>query len=221
MDLTLTVEKGRTLGTRPSRRLRAEGKVPAVVYGQNSEPTSVSVAWPELRKALTTEAGMNALITLTIAGDSDTHLSIIKDLQRHPVRRDVIHVDFQLINRDEELTVEVPIQLIGVAKEVEQKKGIVDQLMYTLTIQAKPGFIPTALEADINDLDVGTAIHVSDIALPDGVGTEVDPDEVVVQGSQSRATIEEEEGEGEEVEGEEGEGGEGAAGDGEGGGGES
>jgi large subunit ribosomal protein L25 len=214
MDLTLTVQPGRTLGTRPSRRLRAEGKVPAVIYGLGNEPRSVEVPWPELRKALTTEAGMNALITLTIDGESDTNLSIIKDLQRHPVRRDVIHVDFQLINRDQELTVEVPISLVGVAKQVESKKGTVDQLLHSLTVSAKPGFIPTGFEVDISELDVGVAMHVKDIAMPEGVSTDVDLDEVVVQGSESRATIEEEAGEGaegEEGEGAEGEGGEAAA----------
>lgn len=217
MDLTLTVQPGRELGTRPSRRLRAEGQVPAVVYGQGSEPISVLVAWPELRKVLTTEAGMNALITLNVEGSGDSNLSIIKDLQRHPTRRDVIHVDFQLISRDEALTVEVPINLVGVAKAVEAKKGTVDQLMFTLTIQAKPGFIPTSLEADISDLDVGTGIRVGEIALPEGVATEVDADEVVVQGSQSRATIEEEAAaEGEEGEEGEGEGGEKGEGEGEG-----
>jgi len=209
MDVTLTVEPGRELGTRPSKRLRAKGLVPATVYGQGSEPTSVSVSWTDLRKALTTEAGLNALITLTIEGQAES-LSIIKDLQRHPTRRDVLHVDFQLIDREEELTVEVPINLVGLAKAVEAKKGTVDQLMFTLTIQAKPGFIPTALEADINELDVGTAVRVAQIALPDGVSTEIDDDEVVVQGSQSRATIEEPT-EGEE--GEEGEAGEGEAGE--------
>jgi large subunit ribosomal protein L25 len=215
MDLTLTVEPGRSLGTRPSRRLRAEGRVPAVVYGLGREPTSVSVPWPELRKLLTTEAGMNALITLTIEGEDTTDLSIIKDLQRHPVRRDVIHVDFQLIDRDASLTVEVPINLVGEAKAVEQKKGLVDQLMYSLTINAKPGFIPTALEADISDLDVGAnPVKVGDIVLPDGVTTDVDTEEIVAQGAPSRATIESEaSAEGEEGEGAEGEGGEGSGGE--------
>lgn len=205
MDLTLTVHPGRELGTRPSRRLRAGGNVPGVIYGQGREPVAVTIPWPELRKALTTEAGMNALITLTVDGEADTNLSIIKDLQRHPVKREVIHVDFQLINRDEVLTVEVPINLIGVAKNVETKQGTVDQLMYTLTINAKPGFIPTALEANIDDLDIGTSVKVGEIELPDGVTTDVDADEVIVQGSQSRATLEEEaEGEGEGEEGAEG-----------------
>src|SRR3954452_10278818 len=125
MDLTLTVQPGRELGTRPSRRLRAEGKVPAVVYGQGTDPVSVLVAWPELRKVLTTDAGMNALITLNVEGRDDSKLSIIKDLQRHPPRRDVIHVDFQLISADEALTVEVPINLVGTAKAVHDKKGTV------------------------------------------------------------------------------------------------
>ena len=216
MDVTLAVEPGRELGTRPSRRLRSEGLVPAVIYGQGREPLSVSVAWPELRKALTTEAGMNALIALSVKGQADTSLSIIKDLQRHPVKRDVIHVDFQLIDRDEVLSVEVPIHLVGVAKNVEAKKGTVDQLMFTLTVSAKPGFIPTSLVATIDDLDVGTNVKVGQIELPDGVSTDVDPDEVVVQGSQSRATLEEEEEaeEGAEGEGAEGEGGEPSEGEG-------
>jgi large subunit ribosomal protein L25 len=215
MDVTLTVEPGRTLGTRPSRRLRAEGMVPAVIYGQGTDPQPVSVAWPDLRKALTTEAGVNALITLQLDGESN--LSIVKDIQRHPVRRDVLHVDFQLISRDEELTVEVPINLVGEAKAVESAKGTVDQIMYTLTVKAKPGFIPNALEANIDDLEVGTTVTVADIALPDGVSTDVDPEEPVVSGSASRATIEADAGEGGEGEGDDdGEGG-GDAAEGEGG----
>src|SRR5262245_62112490 len=98
MDVTLTVESARELGTRPSRRLRAAGKVPAVVYGQGNDPVSVAVEWPELRRAITTEAGLNALITLQVEGEE--HLTIIKDLQRHPVKRNVVHVDFQIIDRN-------------------------------------------------------------------------------------------------------------------------
>ena len=98
MDVTLTVESERELGTRPSRRLRHAGKVPAVVYGLGREPRSVAVNWPDLRKAITTEAGLNALITLEV--DGEQNLTIIKDLQRHPVKRTVLHVDFQLIDRD-------------------------------------------------------------------------------------------------------------------------
>jgi large subunit ribosomal protein L25 len=217
MDVTLTIEPGRELGTRPSRRLRAEGKVPAVVYGLGREPQSVLVDWPSLRKAITTEAGLNALITLE--NDGESHLSIIKDLQRHPLRRDVLHVDFQLIDRDESLSVDVPIVLHGIAKAVEAKKGMVDQLKHTLTINAKPGFIPTQLDADVSELEIGgTNLQVRDIALPDGVTTDVEPDEIVAQGSATRSTIILETGIDPDAEpGEEGAEGEGGEGEGEGG----
>ena len=83
-DLLLSAETGRMEGTRPSRRLRREGKIPAVVYGLDADPIAVSVAWPELRRCLTTDAGINALITLDI--DGANHLSVVKDIQRHPTR---------------------------------------------------------------------------------------------------------------------------------------
>lgn len=211
MDATLTAETGRTTGSRSSNRLRAEGKVPGVVYGLGNEPVAVSVEWPELRKVLITEAGMNALIDLTV--DGETNLTMIKDLQRHPVRRDVTHVDFLLVDRNKSLVVEVPIVLVGDSEKIEREQGILDQSMHTLTVHAKPGKIPNQLEVDGTEMTIGDVIRVGDISLPDGVTTDVDPEEPVVVGSATRAAIEEEPGEGEVAEGEasEGEGAEAAA----------
>ena len=130
MDLTLTAETGRTTGTRPARRLRAEGKVPGVVYGLDREPVSVAVPWPELRRALTTEAGLNALITLEVDGHHD--LTIVKDLQRDPVRRAVTHVDFLRIDRDaSDLRRRAgrPAWARPTRSRVDQ--GIVEQLLHT------------------------------------------------------------------------------------------
>ncbi len=106
MDVTLTAETGRPLGSRSSRRLLRDGKVPGVVYGLDQDTVAVAVEWPDLRAALTTDAGLNALITLEVDGDED--LTIVKDLQRDPVRRDVVHVDFLRVSRDVEIEVEVP-----------------------------------------------------------------------------------------------------------------
>lgn len=216
MDTKLTADTTRPTGTRNSRRLRAEGKVPAVVYGLGQDTKQVSVEWPELRKALTTDAGMNALIDLDV--DGEHHLSIVKDLQRHPVRRDVIHVDFLLIDRDAPLSVEVPVVLIGEADKVENEKGIVDQILYTLQINAKPDAIPNELELDISDLEIGSTLTVGDISLPPGVTTDLDADDPVATGSMTRsALVEETAVEGEEgAEGAEGEGAEGEGADGEG-----
>jgi large subunit ribosomal protein L25 len=165
----------------------------------------VSVAWGDLRRVLTTEAGLNALIDLQVDGQHD--LTIVKELQRDPVRRSVTHVDFLRIDRDAPISVEVPIVLIGEAHEVEINQGIVEQLLHTLHITSKPSAIPTQLEADISALEIGRAVRVSDLTLPTGVTTDVDGDEQIAIGSVTRAAIDEEpEAEGEEAEGEGGEG---------------
>ncbi len=204
MDVSLTVETSRETGTRAARRLRATGKIPGVVYGLGTEAKPVVVEWPDLRKALSTGAGVNALIDLTV--DGDTRLSMVKDLQRDPVRRTVTHVDFLLIDPDTPLSVDVPVSLVGTAPKLDALKGMVDQLRHTLTVSAKPGAIPNMLEADISDLDIGTAIKAGDIPLPDGVTSAVDPDVVVAQGSATRSTLLLQ-GKITEDEGEEGEGG--------------
>jgi large subunit ribosomal protein L25 len=187
MDQTLTAETGRIVGSRSSSRLRADGQVPAVVYGLGRDAVSVTVPWPELRKALTTDAGMNALITIDVDGQKD--LTIVKDLQRHPVKRNVLHVDFLRVDPDAPVAVEVPIILLGEARQIENRRGIVDQPMKTLTVKAKPADIPTQLEATIDDLDIGDSITVADIALPAGVTTDVEPETQVVLGVATRFSV--------------------------------
>ncbi len=187
-ELLLTVQTGRETGTRASRRMRRDGKVPAVVYGLGQDPVAVAVDWPDLRKALTTEAGVNALITLDI--DGDQQLSIVKDIQRHPVRRDVTHVDFIRIDPNAEVAVEIPLTLEGEARAVTQVSGMVDQVMFTLSVYSKPDSIPTELTVDVSELEVGESVHVSDISLPDGVRTEVEPGEAVANAVVTRSTLE-------------------------------
>jgi large subunit ribosomal protein L25 len=146
------------------------------------------VQWPDLRAALTTEAGLNALITLEVDGAED--LTIIKDLQRDPVRRDVVHVDFLRVSRDVEILVEVPIVLEGEAEKVEREDGTVAHLLFNLAVYAKPGAIPNELVVDVSDMEVGDAIRVGDLSLPEGARTEVDEDEVIATAQISKETIE-------------------------------
>jgi large subunit ribosomal protein L25 len=188
MDVTLTAETGRELGSRSTRRLLRDGKVPGVVYGLEQDTVTVAVAWPELRAALTTEAGLNALITLDVDGHED--LTIVKELQRDPVRRDVIHVDFLRVSRDAEILVDVPVVLTGEAEKVEQGDGTVSHLLFNLAVYAKPGSIPNELTVDISGMEIGDAIRVGDLTLPAGARTEVDEDEVIATAQISRETIE-------------------------------
>ena len=114
-EIVLTATSDRVVGTRTSRRIRREGRVPGVLYGLGEVPITVAVEWPELRRALTTDAGVNAVIQLEVEGER--HMSIIRDLQRHPVRRNVLHIDFLRIDPTQDVTVDVPIIMVGEAKE--------------------------------------------------------------------------------------------------------
>ena len=214
-ELTLTTETGRPTGSRPSNRLRLEGKIPGVVYGLGTDPKAVTVDWRSLRQCLTTDAGLNALINLDI--DGEEHLSIVKELQRNPVKRTVTHVDFILIDRDADIEVEVPVVLEGEPTLVERENGTVTQALFSLTIIAKPGSIPDQLVADISELEVGGSIRVGDLPLPSGVRTEVDADDPVALGEMTRASMDEAAEEAGEGEGAEGEGVAEASGEGSGG----
>ncbi|MHB8682074.1 MAG: 50S ribosomal protein L25 [Acidimicrobiales bacterium] len=203
-DITLVAEPGRPTGTRPSRRLRGAGRIPGVVYGNGVDPVSVTVAARELRAALSTEAGLNAVLTLKVEGESFPTMA--RELQRHPVRGNVVHVDFQVVDLNVETHAEVSINLVGDAVELHRADGVVDQQMFMLTVRARPADIPPSLELDVSGLTVGDALRVSDLTLPPGVATDVDPETVVVAGQASRVAAEAEEAAAAAVEGEPGEG---------------
>lgn len=218
--ITLTATPRPPQGTRPARRLRNEGKIPGVVYGLGVDPVPLTVEWRDLRAALITEQGLNAVIHLEVDGEKTP--TLVKDIQRHKVRRNVLHIDFIRVDLSKPVDVEVGIHLEGEAEEVSRAGGVVDQVMQSLLISAKPDDIPAGLSVDISDLVIGEAKRVSDIVLPAGVTTHVDPEEAVVTASfqavEAAEPVEGEEGEttgeaaGEAAEGEAVEGGD--AGDG-------
>lgn len=177
-ETTLQAEPGRATGSAAARRLRAEGRIPGIVYGHGVEPAPVSVDARELRHALTGPSGVNELLTLEVG--SERHLTLARVLQRHPVRGSVVHVDFQVVSRDEIVAAEVPVVLVGTARAVELEHGVVEHPLTSITLQARPGSIPNAIEVDVSELAVGEAIRVGQLRLPPGVTTEVDPEEPVV-----------------------------------------
>ena len=187
-DITLTAEPGRATGSRPSRRLRHDGRIPAVVYGTGLDPVAVTVGARELRAALSTPAGLNAVVNVQIDGDS--YPTMARELQRHPVRGTLQHVDFQVVDLRVETHADVAVTLVGEAVELHRSDGVVDQQMFTLTVRARPADIPAHLELDISALTVGDSLRVSDIVLPPGVSTDVDPETVVVAGQASRVAAE-------------------------------
>lgn len=183
-EIQIVAETGRAPGSRASNRLRGEGKIPGVVYGHGTAPIAVAVDGRELRHALNTEAGVNVVLNLTI--DGRAHLTMARVLQRHPVRHNVTHVDFQIVKADEVVSAEVPVNLTGEAVAVHRADGVIEQAMFALTVQATPGRIPSHIDIDISGLTVGESIRIGDVSLPAGVTTELDPEEaiVVAQGPQ-------------------------------------
>lgn len=185
-DIALVVEPRNEQGSSASRRLRTSGRIPAVVYGHGEKPISVSVDSRALRQAFASDAGENVLFDLKIG--KEKHLAMARDLQRHPVRRTISHVDFLVVNRDEVVTAEVPIVLIGEALTVTRAGGNVEQGLFTLPVKAKPADIPAHLEVDITDLELGHSIRVSEVAIPAGVSVDLDPETAVVIGIAPRGS---------------------------------
>jgi large subunit ribosomal protein L25 len=199
MPTKLVANTGRPTGSPASRRLRREDKIPGVVYGHGMTPLSVTVERRELRLAVSGTAGMNTLLNLQV--DGKTYPAIIKELQRHPVRRTVIHIDFQQVSLDEDITVGVPIVLEGEAKAVQQAGGLVDPAMNDLEVTTKANNIPDSIVIDITDMQPGDVIRLSDITLPAGVTVALDPDTALVTALITAAEEAAEAAEGEEGEG--------------------
>jgi len=215
-EIVLEAQVGRVSGSRAARRLRRDGFVPGTVYGHGTEPVSVAVEARELRTALSGEAGTNALLSLQ--ADGKTYLTLARELQRHPVKGSVTHVDFVIVRRDEVISAEVPVNLIGEALEIQHGDGMVEQQLFTLPVRALPTDIPNFVELDISGLTIGASLRVSDLSLPDSVTIDIDPDVTIAVGQPPRIeVVEVPEGEEGEVvaEGEEGATAQGAGGEGE------
>lgn len=202
MPTTLVANTGRPTGSPASRRLRREDKIPGVLYGHGMTPLSVTVERRDLRLAVSGAAGSNALLSLQVDGKS--YPAIIKEMQRHPVKRTVTHIDFQQVSLDEQITVQVPIIIEGEAKAVLNNGGMVDPAMNDLELTTTPDNIPDSIVIDITDMQPGGVIRLSDITLPEGVTVTLDPETALVTALGS-STVEDEAVEDEAAEGEGGE----------------
>jgi large subunit ribosomal protein L25 len=198
-DAILEAEVRTAGGKGPAGRLRREGLVPAVVYGLGEESLPVTVSARELGHLLAGEAGANTLITLKVDGKSQ--LTLARQIQRNPVKGTYVHVDFIRVRADQAIQAEVPIHLTGNAEGVS-RGGVLEQMVHTLSIEAKPGDLPNVIEIDISALEIGGDVRVGELTVPAGVTVLQDAEELVAHISAPR--VQEEAGEG--AEGEAGEG---------------
>ena len=200
---TLTATPRTGSGTPIARRLRAEGHIPGVLYGRGMDPISVTVERREFRLALSGPAGVNTVLALQVGGTS--YPAVVKEMQRHPIRRTVNHIDFLQVNMNEEITVHIAVRLEGESKAVAAAGGLVDPAVDTLEVSCTPTNMPNEFVIDITDMQPDTVIRLSDIPMPKGVTALGDPDMPVVTVLTTAAEVEEPAAAGEEGEGEGGE----------------
>ena len=185
-QLKLAAQTGRAIGSASSRRLRADNKIPAVMYGHGTDPVPLTLDRLRFRSALNA-AGPNAIITLEVEGRD--YLTIVKDMQRDSIANRVTHVDFLLISLDERLVVDVPVHIVGEAVVAGRQGAVVQQQLMSLTVESPAGVIPPTFEVDVSELSLDNPIRVSDLPLPEGMVSQVDIDTLVVIAQRSRAAI--------------------------------
>ena len=192
------VETRAGAGKGVARKLRAAGMAPAVCYGLGKDPLHLSVAPQAILQLLRTPRGRNSVVQLDVPGENGPRMALLKDMQIHPVKRRILHVDFQEVTADSILKVTVPIELTG--KSVGEKAG--GNLRWVLKevgVACKPDDIPARVEVPITDLQIGQVLYVENISLPEGLTATTKPRVPIVAVRSGRAALP-----GEELEDEEG-----------------
>lgn len=184
----LSVTKRDGSGKGVARSLRKDGRVPAVIYGHGREPQTLSINTRDLEKLLEHISAENTVIDLDVDGTASR--TLIREIQRHPFKRQILHVDFQELVAGEKVIVRVPVILLGVPDGVRMDGGILDQTMRELEVEVDPSNIPNHIEVDVTKMVIGSSLHVSDITLPEGVEVVAEEDASVAVVSAPRAAVE-------------------------------
>jgi len=177
MERKLKAEPRTDTGKGAARKIRAAGRVPAVVYGHGADPLPVSIEARELFHLLHTDAGMNILVDMRV--DHDSFLAMPREIQRDNLKGRFLHVDFLRIARDEKVSVEVPIHLGGESHGVKEG-GVIEHHLWNLHLECLPQDVPASIEADISGLGINESLKVSDLRVPAALTVLTSPDEVIV-----------------------------------------
>ncbi len=176
-------------GRNAVKQVRARGGIPANLYGGGVEPANLEVDAKEFGRLLAHAASEHVLVDLEIGGDgARNQLTIIQEVQHHPVRRDILHVDLLAVSRTEKITSEVPIEPVGDAVGVKQGGGVLQQLTQALEVECFPQDLPDVIHHDVTDLKIGVPVHVSDLTLPEGVVAQAEPDQAIFLISEPRVS---------------------------------
>ena len=169
MSFEIQAEARQGRGRSDGRKLRRLGRVPAIVYGGGQDPSAISLDHNSLIHQMEREAFYTSILSIKLGAESQS--VVVKDVQRHPARTQIMHMDFQRVVEDEEITLHVPIHFIGeaAAKGVKEQGGVIEHILTDVEISCLPRHLPEYLELDVSNLELNHIYHLSDIKLPEGV----------------------------------------------------
>jgi large subunit ribosomal protein L25 len=175
-QVKLSATRRTALGRSAVRKIKAQGAVPAIVYGAKNKPEPLQVAKRDISLILSHASGENILVELEIDGEKSGRLALVQEVQHAPVGGDILHVDFHAVSMDEMIEAEVPLEPIGTAEGVKTFGGLLEQALRSLEIECLPRDLPDVITVDVSHLNIGDAIHVRELPLPQGVTTRVPAD---------------------------------------------
>ncbi len=176
-NASLNAQARTGVGTGNARKLRQAGSVPAVIYGHGREPQSLTINTRELDRLLSTISVSSTVIQLSIDGTNAN--TLIREIQRHPVKRTIVHVDFQELVAGEKITVSIPLRFVGTPEGVRLSGAILEEVMHQVHLKVDPSAIPDHIDVDVSQLSIGHSIHVGELKLPEGVTVLDDEDATV------------------------------------------
>ena len=185
---SLTATPRADTGKGAARTLRRSGQVPGVIYGHGREPQSLALPARELDRLLDRISFESTVVALAL--DGKTARTLIREIQRHPFKRQILHVDFQELVAGEKVTVRVPLVLVGTPEGVRSGGGVIDQTMRELEIEVDPANMPNHIDVDVSELALGHSVHVRDIKVPAGAKVLDDEDASIATVQVSRAGVE-------------------------------
>ena len=191
-QLKLSAQTRSSVGRSAVNNIKAQGLVPACIYGGSDKPVNLTLNKREISNLLSHATSEHVLVDLEIAdgGKTSSRLALIQEVQHHPLKRDVLHVDFHAVRADEKLHAEIPVEPFGEPAGVKNFGGILEIALHSLEVECLPKDLPDLIRIDVSGLNVGEAIHVKEIALPDGVTVRADGELTVVRVAAPKVEIE-------------------------------
>jgi large subunit ribosomal protein L25 len=186
---TLSAEVRNDRGKGVARKLRASGRVPGVVYGHGREPQSLSLVARDLDKLLSHIAAGSTVIELTLG--TGTTKTLIREIQRHPFKKQILHIDFMELVAGEKVIVDIPLVFVGIPEGVRLSGALLEQIVHNIEVNVDPSNIPNHIDVDVTNLAMGHSLHVRDLVLPPGVEVLTDEDTTICAVIAPRAVLEE------------------------------